>query len=297
MKDHIKSLLEGQISDNAEYIKDFADAAEYILYNADAAEFGWYFFLTDDEITEFETASADRRDEIIQEIKDFVNVNYSGINPVKADELLEKWIVVSFPDADPYNTIRITRRSNFEEISFCEAYGNYGQNVGCYDAGCYSFNNTDSEIFDHFYDEASKKFGFNEDILDALELSHRGLYEMLIEPTGSVAYKVMKDAIKNWDSVIEFFKAWREENETHTEVTGWTYHDSHNFKTVVVDSNGYGEPDCYELEEDEQKEILLQMPETAPYMDGFNTSEETEDFIFRFDRWADNPWFCYVERK
>ena len=135
-----------------------------------------------------------------------------------------------------------------------------------------------------------------EDDLDRLELTHRELYEMIIEPVDSVAYKTMKEEIEDWDGIIKFFDAWREQNENHTEVTGWTYHDSHNFKTIVLETE-FGEPDCIELDEEEQIEILLQMPETAPYIEKFDTIVETEDFKFKYDRWATNPWFCYVERK
>lgn len=218
-------------------------------------------------------------------------------NLMKINELLEKWIVVYFDvNCDEYNRYRVTRRSNFQEMDFCKAHGDYGVQVDCNNAGCYSFNNTDSEIFDHFYDEASKMFDFNEDILDELELTHRGLYEMLIEQTGSVAYKIMKDFIPAWDDVIAFFKEWREQNETHTQVKGWTFHDSHNFKTIVCETQ-FGETDCTELDKEEQIEILKQMPQTAPHIEGTNNIQETEDYIFHFDLLDTNPWFCYVERK
>jgi len=216
------------------------------------------------------------------------------LEEIRVEDLFEKYIVVSF-DADTEDRIRITKRSNFEKMDFCKAYGNYGVQVDCNNAGCYSFNNTDSCIFSDFYSEASEMFGFNEDVLDKLELSHRSLYEMLIEPSGSVAYRIMKDEITEWDKVIEFFNKWREENETHTEVTAWTYHDSHNFKTVVLDTD-FGEPDCVELDEDEQKKIFAEYP-GVPHIEGTNASEETENYIFHFDLWATNPWVCYVEKK
>lgn len=201
---------------------------------------------------------------------------------IKVDQLLEKWIVVSFPYADHDDAIRVTRRNNFEKIEFCKAYGNYGVQVDCYNAGCYSLDNSSSSFKSDL--EAFIKEKFN--------LEGEFSYD---------DYKEQQENSIDTDQVLcieidKAVKAWIDENETHTEVTGWTYHDSHNFKTVVSEAD-FGEVDCNELDEEEQIEILLQMPETAPYMDGFNTSEETEDFIFRFDRWATNPWFCYVERK
>ncbi len=219
-----------------------------------------------------------------------LEVEYTGS---KVEELFEKWIVVESTYQD--EQILVTKRSNFEEMNFCGGYGDYGVPIGCYNAGCYSFNNSAAPIFDDFYNEASQKFGFNEDVLDKLELTHEELYEMLIEPKGSVGYKIMKEEIQNWDDVIKFFKEWREKNESHTEVTAWTYHDSHNFKTVVLKTD-IGEPDYNELDKDEQVRILLELP-GFPHIEGTNEIIETENYQFHFDRWATNPWFCGVEKK
>ena len=134
----------------------------------------------------------------------------------------EEWIVVSFPNDESESKIRMTRRSNFEKMDFCKAYGNYGVQVDCDDAGCY--------------------------------------------------------------------------NENHTEVTGWNYHDGHNFRTVVLEADWSDQTDCTELDEEEQLAILLQYP-GVPHIEGTNVSVETDDYIFHFDRWATNPWTCYVEKK
>jgi len=295
MKASIKTIMDGVVHDNRQVINENGgNVAEYLITDTEAQDQGWLEFMTDEEAEEYEKASAERREEIRNDIRNWINENYNY--NLRSEELLEKWIVVQILDAEPTDAIRVTRRSNFEKMNFCNAYGNYGVQVDCNNAGCYSFNNTESQIFDDFYSEASKEFGFTEDDLDRLELTHREFYEMLIEPVDSVAYKIMKDEFEDWDAIIDFFNQWREENETHTEVTGWTFHDSHNFRTVISECD-FGEPDCVELDEEDQIEILLQMPETAPHIDGTNASEETEDYIFHFDRWATNPWFCCVERK
>lgn len=209
------------------------------------------------------------------------------LQSIRAKELLEKWIVVQFPDADE-DAIRVTRRENFVNMNFCDAYGNYGKKVECYDAGCYSFENSASSIFEDFYVAISDRFGIGS-LMDDNELTHSELVDLLKAEDDT-------EIFPEFSKMVEFFKKWREENETHTEVKGWTYNDSHNFKTVVLEAD-FGEPDCVELDEDEQIAILLQMPEPAPYIEGTSISEETEDYTFYFDRWATNPWFCYVERK
>lgn len=206
-------------------------------------------------------------------------------NEQKINDLLEKWIVVDFGD-EQEDRIRVTRRSNFEKINLCDCYGNYGQSVGCYDAGCYSFENSASTIYEHFYEAISNRFGFGS-LMDDNELTTSDLVDILKSELDSNIFPEFK-------KMVEFFKKWRTENENHTEVKGWTYHDSHNFRTVILEAD-FSETDCVELDEEEQIKILLQMPETTPHIEGTNTSEEIEDYIFKFDLWATNPWYCFVE--
>jgi len=293
MKNSIKSYLDAVVHDNAEIIKENGgNAAEHILNNCENLEFGWFEILTEDEIHEYETASGERREEIRAEIRAFVNENYNY--NLLADELLEKWIVVDF-GADTEDRLRVTRRSNFEKMDLCGAFENYGRTVGCESAGCYTFSNSESSVFLDFTKELYAKFNGVEQIVDENEMTDREFCEFFIDPMN---HKPGRDlfSVDIFDQMLAFFNAWEVKNTSHTEVTAWTFHDSHNFQTVVLE-NDYGEADCIEIEEAEQKEILLQMPQTFPHMEGFNTSEKTEDFIFRFDRWATNPWYCFVERK
>jgi len=200
------------------------------------------------------------------------------------NKLLEEWIVVRMNDED--QEIRVTHREDFEEMNLCEIYGNYGQKSDCYLSGCYSLDNSISSAVADLKSAISEKFNIFTDDIEICDCgNHFEIEDENLELTD--------------DKVVEinnFIKEWREENEIHTKITGWTYHDSHNFKTVILECD-FEETDCTELSDEEQIEILSQMPETTPYMDGFNTSEETENFIFSFDRWATNPWYCTVKRK
>ena len=77
MKNSIETMLNSYVSDNAEYIKENGvNAAEYILADTEAQDQGWLWFLSDEEIEEFES-DKEARKKHIQEIRDYVNKNYN----------------------------------------------------------------------------------------------------------------------------------------------------------------------------------------------------------------------------
>ena len=76
MKNSIATMLDSFVHDNREYIKENGgNAAEYIMTDTKAQDQGWLWFLSDEEIEEFENDSV-RRKELIQEITEYVNENY-----------------------------------------------------------------------------------------------------------------------------------------------------------------------------------------------------------------------------
>lgn len=77
MKHNIASLIEMVISESKQYIIDNGgNVAQYLEQSAESEEFGWYFYLTDEEVTEYERADADRREEIREDIRNFIQENY-----------------------------------------------------------------------------------------------------------------------------------------------------------------------------------------------------------------------------
>lgn len=79
MKTTIETLLDGFVHDNQEYIKENGgNAAEYIMADTIAQDHGWLWFLSDEEIEEFENNPA-RRKELKEEIADYVNSNYNYV--------------------------------------------------------------------------------------------------------------------------------------------------------------------------------------------------------------------------
>ena len=76
MKANVNKLIEQVIYDNSEYVKDYSSRAEYLLETTKGEEFGWFFFLTDEEIAEFESSS-EKAAEFIAEITEYINSYYN----------------------------------------------------------------------------------------------------------------------------------------------------------------------------------------------------------------------------
>lgn len=77
MKTNIKTLLDGFVYDNKENIIDNGgNVASFILADAAELENGYFWFLTESEITEFEN-DLTRRAELKEEIISYVQENYN----------------------------------------------------------------------------------------------------------------------------------------------------------------------------------------------------------------------------
>lgn len=203
MKNAIETLLNSYIHDNEEYIlQNGGNVANHILADTEAQDQGWLWFLSDEEIDEYENADAARREGIRNEIREYINENYNY--NLRSDELLEKWIVVKFPEHVEDN-IRVTARSNFEKMNLCEAFGHYNK-VGCYDAGCYSLDNSASSFADDLLTAIDEEFKTT--YFDDHERSSFSDLAELIEIVG------LNEDQKN------YAEKWVSENENHTEIKG-----------------------------------------------------------------------------
>ena len=66
------------IDENKKVIIDNGgNVADYLLNYVQNAEFGWYFYLTDEEITEFEKGSYEKTAEMKNEITNFIIGEYN----------------------------------------------------------------------------------------------------------------------------------------------------------------------------------------------------------------------------
>lgn len=140
MKNSIKTLLDAYVHDNADFIKDSGyTVAEFILADTEAEDHGWYWFLTDSEIEEFEN-SKEARERHINEIKEFVteNYNYKPEADAKADAELAE-LRKTFGDKR-----RMYAPANFK----CEsAYAKEDYSTcDCGESRCYFFELNDQKL-------------------------------------------------------------------------------------------------------------------------------------------------------
>ena len=78
MKTNISQLINSLIHDNKEYIKDsgYETVSEYIINENENAEYGYYYYLTDEEIELFEKDS-NYEENAKKEINEYINKYYN----------------------------------------------------------------------------------------------------------------------------------------------------------------------------------------------------------------------------
>ena len=217
-------------------------------------------------------------------------VEYTG---KEVDNLLEKWIVVKWDGGDD-TRIGVTLRDNFVDMLLCEAYDNNGQPVDCHGACCYHFSNNESGVHADFSKEIFEKFPSVAEVVNDEEMTDIEFCQWFSD---SINHKPGRElfGLEAFDAILALYREWEENRTSHTPSRGWTYWDGSNHHTIIIEDGAANEPDVEELIDD-QVEILLQMP-AAPANAGKGMDVETEDYIFSFDNWSDNPWHCQVENK
>ena len=128
------------------------------------------------------------------------------------------------PNMGEEDTILVSLRSNFESLNVCETYGDYGQQVGCCNAGCYTLENSECSAQSDCSSAITKEFN----VCVSIE---RIADKFTVIPTDDDE-EFPDELIENIDAFIE---GWQKENENHTECTGYTYLDGSNFATIVID--------------------------------------------------------------
>ena len=191
----------------------------------------------------------------------------------KQQNLLDEYIVLIKDEEEDNN---VTLRSNFEKKNLCETYANYGQKVGCENAGCYAIDNSYSDCKADFEDAFEKHFqkkitGFS--LGDLCYDNEEGYYVEMTEKE------------------VVFLRKWQEENEAHSECIAWNYWDGRNFKTIVLknDNSGYLE---YTEADDEQSMQILKAYKKANFENGSQGYKVASKNGWGFTKsaWADNPW-------
>lgn len=161
-------------------------------------------------------------------------------------------------------TIHVSSRNLFEEVNLCETYGNYGQKVGCFNAGCYALDNSNSPIHSDLMEAIDEHFStkFSDALKDLGNTSFASVSE-LIEELNNINDRE-DDVLKsyNYTPIDEgklkgFAEKWVKENENHSEVTAYTFFNGSNFETVVIEDHVFdGQMRTHvEIDEEEAKKV------------------------------------------
>ena len=197
---------------------------------------------------------------------------------ISKEGLLKEFIVVSDPETCQFF---VTLRKNVIEQNECDCYNHFGIINDCNTAGCYAFSNTESSIYDDFKEELQRAIN----VVFSENFSVKDLVECLQQ-------NIQPDEISDEDIfvVYEIYNRFLSK-ESHTQITAYTFWNGRNWESISIHSEYYNETDMVEMSENDQIEILSEMPET-PHMKGAEAEIETENYIFQFSRFASNPWIC-----
>ena len=140
-------------------------------------------------------------------------------------------------DSDKIETLRVS-----------DTYDQFGQQISNSDAGDYSLENSASNAKADCVKAIEEKFEITNVLLNDNELaSFNGIdtddFSNYVEDEDGVI-DAEDEYNKNLDLIIEinnFIDKWREENETFTEVKGFTFWNGHNWQTITTSFDN-GEP-------------------------------------------------------
>jgi hypothetical protein len=158
-----------------------------------------------------------------------------------------------------------------ETLNLFETYDQHGQHIGHTNAGDYHLANSEGGYaMTDCIKAIAEKFGIDYDNIHIVEEGD----EFKIEAGDGAQYGFGEAAVD------AFIKVWREENETLTEVKGFTYWNGRNFKTITT-SVADGEP-THAIVSDEK--MVAELNEAIG-----NKSFEKSGFgceVYSYDKWV-----------
>ena len=210
-------------------------------------------------------------------------------------EMLEKYIVIEHHND---NTIKIMHRDDFKSINVCETHSKFGAVVGCTDAGCYSFDNSESVIFEHCIDEIETIIVGIKDKVDEIESVSDFINGMIAidmnddEQTNEMcdAFDITLSELKKAYDIVQKFK----KQEDHETVDAFTFWNGSNWISIVL---GDENADYKELSEEKQLKILSEFKGNAQVVKGAYATYETENYEFTSTLYQSDPFICTVEEK
>lgn len=166
--------------------------------------------------------------------------------------------------------IVILDSSRFETKRVCDCYDRYGQIIGCYNAGCYSVENSSCDLEDNLKSFLSEKFKIDFESFD---------------------FDDIEDV-----NIENEVKKWREENENHETALVFEYWNGSNWQTLFVNSNDISTNGIEALDKEESKKIVRAYNRANFINKGFGTSEYVgRKYIFTCTQFASDPFISHVE--
>ena len=143
----------------------------------------------------------------------------------------------------------IVNKDDIETKYLCETYDNHGNQIGCENAGCYSFNNPASGMHEDCIKEINEKFNLK--LSNESWMSNINEWERYLKNN-----EVPENRI---DEILEFIEKFEEKNSHHIKTKSIDYWDGRNWRTLILEIlelvyDGY--TDGYILDEEEAADIL-----------------------------------------
>lgn len=196
------------------------------------------------------------------------------------------------------NFVLVSMRANFEKVRLCETYGDYGQQVGCYNAGCYAINNSESTIHSDLLIDIDKQFNTKfGDILNALGNPNFSSIEELIEELKDINdYQESVLISHNYSPIDEnqlneFATKWVAENENHSSCVAYTYWDGNNFATAIIENEYFDDQVSHVAIDEEEAKLVEEAIENRSFVkEGFGKKiYEYGDYIV-IDNYCQGHW-------
>ena len=169
------------------------------------------------------------------------------------------------------NFVLVSMRANFDKVQLCQTYGDYGQQVGCYNAGCYSLENSESTFKQDLESYITEKF----------QLAENFSYDDFAELDEDEADNGIKESIKTWI----------EENENHSSCVAYTYWDGNNFATAIIENEYFDDQVSHvEIDKEEAKLVEEAIENRSFVKEGFGKEiYEYGDYIV-IDNYCQGHW-------
>ena len=172
-----------------------------------------------------------------------------------------------------------------ETLNVADTYGQYGQEVGHYNAGDYHFDNSASSCQSDCEKAIREKFNLEEVVtIDFIESDGKWIID---EDTYDSTQAEASD-------INDFISEWREENESLSSCQGFNYWDGHNWKTVITSFEFDGNPSHEIIDDEDLVKNLNHAIEAKEYVkSGFGFEEYEFEGWKIIDSHFEGTWAAY----